>query len=243
MKTLPLILLCATAPILHAQPAKPEAAAEVAKEKGPIAEILGRPIEEAEREQLTALILAPLLDQYMLEKKILLPAREVIAFLTKSEEIAKANREGFAKDKQRLEEELKSTTLSKDDRARKEQELAMTEDLLKSTGDDGGQRPKDPEEVKMAREMVRTWKINHALYKQYGGRVIFQQAGPEPIDAYRDFLREQEAKGAFRIADEKAKEAFWKYFTDDKMHTFLDEKEGAKMMETPWWLQEKPAGE
>jgi len=243
MKTLPLILLCATAPILHAQPAKPEAA-EVAKDqKGPIAEIHGSPILEADREQLTALIFTPLLGQYALEKKIILPASEMISFLTKSDEMAKANRERFAKDKQRLEEELKSTKLSEDERTRKEQELAMTEDLLKSTEEDGGKKQRDPEEIRMAREVVRAWRINHALYKQYGGRVIFQQAGPEPIDAYRDFLRAQEAKGAFRITDEKAKEAFWKYFTDDKMHTFLDQAEGARMMESPWWLQQKPAGE
>jgi hypothetical protein len=48
----------------------------------------------------------------------------------------------------------------------------------------------------IAQQFVKSWKINKALYAQYGGRVIFQQAGVEPLDAYRDFLKEQEKKGA-----------------------------------------------
>jgi len=250
MKALPLFFLCTAAPIiLHAQPAKPEAA-EVAKDqtaKETIAEVLGKPIKADRREELTSLIFTALLENYAKEKKIAATDEEVKTFLAKSDEMGKGTREGFAKDKKRLEEELKSTQLSDDDRERKEQELAMTEDLLKSIAEDQGKEKateRDPDEAKMAREFVRTWKVNRALFKQYGGRVIFQQAGPEPLDAYRDFFREQEAKGSFRITDEEAKATFWKYFTDEKMHTFLDAKDGAQAMEIPWWLKEqKPEGE
>ena len=248
MKALPLILLCATAPILHAQPEKPETE-EVAKDKKdekeqktPIAEVLGKPIKADQSEELTSLIFTALVDQFAKEKKIDATAEEVKTFLAKSDEMGKETREGFVKDKKRLEEELKSTTLTEDDRSRKEQELAMTEDLLKSMAEEEGkEKPKerDPEETKMAREFVRTWKINRELFKQYGGRVIFQQAGPEPLDAYRDFLREHETKGSFRITDEEAKKEFGKYFTDESMHTFLDAKDGAQAMATPWWLMEQ----
>ena len=37
----------------------------------------------------------------------------------------------------------------------------------------------------MASGIIRQWKINKALYDQYGGRIIYQQLGPEPLDAYR----------------------------------------------------------
>lgn len=251
MKALPFIVLCATAPILHAQPEKPETE-EVAKDQkeekdgksATIAEVLGKPVKADRREELSSLIYTSLLEQYAKEHKIEATAEEVKTFLAKSDEMGKETRAGFVKDKKRLEEELKSTTLTEDDRARKEQELAMTEDLLKSIAEEeAAEKPKerDPEEAKMAREFVRTWKINRALFKQYGGRVIFQQAGPEPLDAYRDFFREQETKGAFRITDEEAKKDFWKYFTDESIHTFLDAKEGEQAMEVPWWLkQQKP---
>ncbi|MEX2551903.1 MAG: hypothetical protein WD627_02725 [Actinomycetota bacterium] len=96
-------------------------------------------------------------------------------------------------------------------------------------------------ERQTAVSFVTTWKINKSLYDKYGGRVIFQQFGPEPVDAYRDFLREQERKGAFEILDKKYEASFWYYFTNDGSHSFYSEEEGARIMSTPWWLMETPA--
>jgi hypothetical protein len=73
--------------------------------------------------------------------------------------------------------------------------------------------------------------------------VIFQQAGVEPLDAYRDFLREQEKIGAFRILDRRYEASFWRYFTNDDMHTFYAKDEGAKFINTPWWMMEQPPQE
>ena len=44
---------------------------------------------------------------------------------------------------------------------------------------------------KMGFAMIRQWKINKALYKTYGGRIIYQQLGPEPLDAYRQYFEER----------------------------------------------------
>jgi hypothetical protein len=82
--------------------------------------------------------------------------------------------------------------------------------------------------------------VNKAFYEQYGGRVIFQQAGVEPLDTYRDFLKEQEEKGAFRILDKQYEAGFWRYFTNEAMHFFYSEDDGAKFINTPWWLMEEP---
>ena len=95
----------------------------------------------------------------------------------------------------------------------------------------------------MAQNLVRMWKINKALYEKYGGRVIFQQAGVEPIDAYRDFLKEEEKKGSFQILDKQYKAGFWRYFTDDAMHAFYSKDDGAKFINTPWWMMEDPREE
>ena len=73
----------------------------------------------------------------------------------------------------------------------------------------------------MARGIIRQWKINKALYDQYGGRIIYQQLGPEPLDAYRQFLRQREADSAFAIRDEALETLFWRYFTDDAIHDFM----------------------
>ena len=75
------------------------------------------------------------------------------------------------------------------------------------------------------------------MYEKYGGRVIFQQAGPEPVDAYRDFLKEKERQKAFQIYDPKLNEAFWDYFVNGG-HTFYSKEEGEKSMKNPWWEME-----
>ena len=92
----------------------------------------------------------------------------------------------------------------------------------------------------MARGIIRQWKINKALYDQYGGRIIYQQLGPEPLDAYRQFLRQREADGAFAIRDQALAASFWRYFTDDSIHDFMAPggADEARAFTTPPWEQQ-----
>jgi hypothetical protein len=73
----------------------------------------------------------------------------------------------------------------------------------------------------IAAAFIKQWKINKALHDQYGGRVIFQQGGPEPLDAYRAFLEERQAAGDFAIDDPAMVEDFWRYYRDDSIHSFF----------------------
>ena len=74
----------------------------------------------------------------------------------------------------------------------------------------------------MGRSIIRQWKINKALYERYGGRIIYQQFGPEPLDAYRRFLEEAQARGDFTIHDPALADSFWGYFRDDGLHDFME---------------------
>jgi hypothetical protein len=65
----------------------------------------------------------------------------------------------------------------------------------------------------------------------------------EPLDAYRDFLEEQEKKGRFQILDKNDEDGFWQYFTNDATHRFYNDEEGAKFMNTPWWMSDQPQQE
>ena len=96
----------------------------------------------------------------------------------------------------------------------------------------------------MGRAMIRQWKLNKSLYERYGGRIIFQQLGPEPLDAYRRYLEERQAAGDFRIHDEAMADAFWRYFTDDSRHSFYPpgSEEEAQALRTPPWEQSEPNG-
>ena len=92
-------------------------------------------------------------------------------------------------------------------------------------------------ETSMATSMVRQWKINKALYEEYGGRIIYQQLGPEPLDAYREFLKSRQAEGAFEIYDPVLADAFWSYFMDDSRHDFMEpgSADANKAFSTPFW--------
>ncbi len=89
----------------------------------------------------------------------------------------------------------------------------------------------------MARSIVRQWKVNRALYQQYDGRIIYQQLGPEPLDAYRQFLEERQAAGDFTIRDPGLADEFWRYFTDDAMHDFMEpgSDDAAQAFSVPPW--------
>jgi len=97
-------------------------------------------------------------------------------------------------------------------------------------------------EDKAARDEITTafilqWKINRALYKQYGGRIVFQQGGPEPLDAYRKFLDESAARGDLRITNPEMDAGFWHYYRDDSIHEFFkpgSAEESNAFADPPW---------
>jgi hypothetical protein len=92
----------------------------------------------------------------------------------------------------------------------------------------------------MARSLIRQWKLNRSLYRKYGGRIIGQQLGPEPLDAYRDYLEQRHAAGDFSIRDKAFAEAFWGYFRDDSRHDFYPpgSAETAQVFSIPPWVDQ-----
>ena len=91
----------------------------------------------------------------------------------------------------------------------------------------------------MGRAIIRRWKINKALHDQYGGRIIYQQLGPEPLDAYRQFLEQRQREGAFTIHDKDLAARFWRYFSDESIHDFMEpgSADEARAFAVPPWEQ------
>lgn len=107
-----------------------------------------------------------------------------------------------------------------------------------------GIRPTGPTtaEDRAAREQIAAafilqWKINRALYQRYGGRIGYQQGGPEPLDAWRRFLGDSQAQGDFRLLDPALEGPFWRYFVADEIHSFYPRGslEEARAFGTPPW--------
>ncbi len=213
-------------------------------DKDVIAVVLGKKITVKDKDRLNGLIFGTLLEQFANDNKIEPTEEELEAFVLKTEEMERQHQIKFEEDRKKLVEELKATTLSKRERKDKKSQLQTIENILKTTREmkeqtKGMEEQLRPMKLQNARKFVRSWKINKALYAKYGGRIIFQQAGVEPLDAYRDFLREQEKNEAFQILDKKYEAPFWRYFTNDAMHTFYPKGEGTKFINTPWWMMEQ----
>ncbi len=218
-----------------------------ASEQKVIAVVLGKKITVKDKDRLKGLIFGTLLEQFAKENRIEPTDEEIDTFIQKNEEIKQQQNLQFKKKREQLIAELKDPNLTQSQRKEKQQYLETLDKVLKSNRETNELTKKLTQEQeeqlrpmlrRMARQFVRRWKINKALFAKYGGRVIFQQAGVEPLDAYRDFLQEQEKNGAFRILDPKYKAPFWRYFTNDAMHSFYAGDDGAKFINTPWWLME-----
>ncbi len=210
-----------------------------------IAVVLGENITVNEKDKLSGKIFNALLQQYAKENQIEPTDEELDAFVQRTEEMKKQQQAKSERDRERLKKELESASFSGRDRKAKQSQLAVIEsnmnfnrEMKKKTK--GMEEKMHAMKRQMAQQFVRSWKINKALYEKYGGRLIFQQAGIEPLDAYRDFLKEQEKSGAFQIIDKQYEAGFWRYFTNDAMHRFYTKEDGAKIINTPWWMMDEP---
>ena len=241
----PLLLACA-AIVLAGGSAFAQASsfqAEVS-ETNVIATVLGRQILAGEKGDLGGRIFGALLERFAKENKIEPSDEELDAFVSKTAEKQKREMARLVEDKARLEQDLQSASLKPAEAKAKQDHLATIEKILKTSRQmeeeaEGREEQMRSAKRRVARTFVGRWKINRALYQKYGGRVIFQQAGPEPLDAYRDFLIDQEKQGNFRIIDKSREDAFWRYYTNNAMHVFYQADEGAKFIETPWWMMDE----
>lgn len=210
-----------------------------------IARVLDRNILLSEQTDLNGIIFGALMERY--SEGCAKPTQADIAPFVESTERHKTARiKDWETERDELSRQLESDALSESERSTITSNFNKVDKRLKMDAVFAEKAASDPEdsrktEERIAESFVRAWKVNLALYEQYGGRVIFQQAGVEPLDAYRLFLQEQEAAGNFQILDKQYEASFWNYFTNDTMHSFYPTDEGDKFMRTPWWLSsEKP---
>lgn len=212
-----------------------------ATEPAPVAgQVLGSVVRTQDADELTAIVLTQLLDRYAQEQRISATPAEVDAYVRSVQEFLRKDRDRMRVQRDELTARLRDPTLTASQRSALASELASVNGALDALGDLDASNA-DPEDAKARREIgaasVRRWKINAALYRQYGGRIVFQQAGPEPLDAYRRFLEERQARGDFRITDPALEARFWRYFRDDSIHSFYraGSREEAEAFRTPPW--------
>ena len=186
-----------------------------------VAEVLGLKIHSRDLDEMKYVILTKLVDRYAADQGIEVEAAEIDAYVESMRQAAGEDRRQQQVQRNELSRKLSDPDLTDSERQPLEQELAALNEILDNTADTA----KDTAEEQAARRQIaaafiRQWKINRALYRQYGGRIIYQQGGPEPLDAYRRFLEQQADAGAFKILDKTFETAFWNYYITDSLHSF-----------------------
>ena len=207
--------------------------------RAPVAgKALGTTIHTSDADELRYVVLKRLTDRYADEKGITVTQAEKDAYAKSVQASLRKDRERYAARSADLKRKLAAGGLSEAQRRSLAAELDSANKTVAALAEPTG----SPEEIKAARDQVadafiRQWKINQALYRQYGGRVAYQQGGPEPIDAYRRFLVEREARGDFTIVNAALAPAFWRYYFTDSIHAFFpagSKAETAAFAAPPW---------
>ena len=189
----------------------------------PSAVLLGKPVRAADGEQLLGEVLSALLARYAQAQGIRATPEEIAAYRRQVQRVLERDRDAAVAQRDALARQLAAGGQPEAERqalARQieaaERSAQMFEQTVRESKDPADRAARD--EVSAA-SIVR-WKTMRVLYRQYGGRIIFQQAGPEPLDALRRFLEDGQKQGDFRIADPALEAAFWRYFRNDAMHSF-----------------------
>jgi hypothetical protein len=189
-----------------------------------------------------------LLKHYVEEKGLQATDKEIAQLLKKKQETMQGDRKKMEARRAEIQKEMASATLEDAGRKQLEKELDSI-DMMDKAMSDAESRAGTPEfaeaETRIAEAFILQWKINQSLYRQYGGRVIYQQGGPEPLDAYRKFLEAAQQSGDFSISKKDFESALWNYYTTDNIHKFFPESGNEKdqAINTPWWLMEKKTGQ
>jgi len=200
-------------------------------------------LQDGYRQMLAFGIMAEARKRFLAEMKAEPTEEEISSYMESQRTFMAADRKRREAEVEGLREELAKTDLDEVRRKDAEEQLKLLESLAKMESQDDGSESADQgaAERSAAASVVATWKFNQALYHKYGGRVIFQQGGYEPLDANRKFVEELKTSDAYTILDPAYQDIFKEteeYF--GKKHDTVDKADADKYFATPWWLQ-KPA--
>jgi len=190
--------------------------------------VLGTTIHTRDAEELRYVVLGRLLEAFAKEKDISVKAEEITAYRKAMEEGMAADRAEKQAAKNVLKRRMAAAGLPKTERQALEKELALIEQFLADTAPDKTPQTAEDKQAleQIASAFIKHWKVNRALQASYGGRIGYQQGGPEPLDATRRFLEERKQRGDFTIASKALEDAFWSYYQNDSLHDFY--KPGSK---------------
>lgn len=203
-------------------------------------------LKEYKTKQLSGWIQKAMWDAFVEKSNIEVTDDEILEFNKAMGRLSAKQLEEGEEQRAQLKRELKSADLS----AERKKEINKQLEILDELKAFAKQRAKRKSETlaverQVSRQFILHWKINKALYNKYGGRVIFQQAGWEPLDAYKKFIDQSDKKkdyeiihpqlkAAYEAYKKKLKDSYEDYFRGG--HAFMDKSEADFYFEKPWWM-------
>ena len=211
-----------------------------------VAEVLGTQIRTKNPEEMQYVINQMLIQNYVQQNKIEASREDIDLYIAAMDQFTRDDRKKNDAGRVEIQQQLKAGAMPAEQIKQLQSELKTLDSLHQYDIREEAEIERDPEAALkdkqvVARAFIEQWMINKALYQQYGGRIIFQQTGPEPLDAMRDFLKEQQQKGAFKILEKSFEAPFWEYFVNDSKYSFFKQgsEEEKQAFDKPWWLQMK----
>jgi hypothetical protein len=197
-------------------------------------------LASAQEKKLQSIVWSSVFGDYALKRKIEPTQQEIASQVSSQQKFMKADRVRREKDRQDLIKELASPGITGARRKQAQQYLdtlnslhGHDERMDKEYGNPEGAKIWQQAQLKVGAVIVKQWKVNQSLFREFGGRIIFQQAGWEPIDAYRKLLEQYETRKAFVVHDPALHEAVYSYFK--LKFTYADEQKARFYFEKPYW--------
>jgi hypothetical protein len=211
-----------------------------------LAEVLDMQIRTSNPDEMAYVIKQVLVRQYIEGNKLQATDAELAEFLQRKQLLMENNRIKLDTRRDEIRQTLTEGSLTAEARAQLQQERVALQEMDKAMAQAesrAGTAESDAAETLVAQSFIEQWKVNRALYHQYGGRVIYQQGGAEPLDAWQQFLRDAQQAGQFRILQQEMEPALWSYYTKDSIHRFYPDGAASReqAINTPWWMLDEPA--
>ena len=136
-----------------------------------------------------------------------------------------------------LEERLEADGLKPDERARLEEFRRVLSRLARHDAEQEQLPPPDPaRQGHLLIPWIEQWKMNKALYEQYGGIVALTRFGPDPHGARAALLADYERRGLVRFSDASQRERVFTWL--NRRPSMVTRPEEVDF--TPYWKRPIP---
>ena len=192
-------------------------AVAAAQEPEPVATVLGEFItrddltaetdDRPQARKLLALIWGHVAPRYVSSRGLDATPDEISELAAYDRRFEAKDRAQRARKLDELDERLLDDGLSSDERARLQDFRATLRRLARYDAERDQEAPPDPaQQAAFYKSWIEFWKMNKALYDEYGGVVGLTQFGPDPHGARAALLRDYEQRGFLKIEDAALRE-------------------------------------